>query len=228
MLGWVMADAKFWHERWKTNEIGFHEGKPNPLLVKFFDRLSLRKGARVFGPLCGKTRDIAWLLSQGCSVAGAELSEIAIGQLFSELGLKPNISGSKSSKLKQYSACNIEIFVGDIFNVTSAKLGKVDAIYDRAALVALPPEVRKRYTAHLRRLTDVAPQLLVAFEYDQNVFQGPPFSITNPELVRRYGKDYDLILLSSAAMADGLKGKWPATESLWLLQTKAKRRSRQP
>jgi thiopurine S-methyltransferase len=215
-----MADAKFWHERWKTNEIGFHEGRANALLVKYFNRLELRKGARVFVPLCGKTRDISWLLSKGCLVVGAELSEIAIRQLFSELGLKPNIAGAKSSALKQYSAKNVEVFVGNIFDVSRAKVGTVDAIYDRAALVALPPAVRKRYTAHLRRITNTAPQMLVSFEYDQSVFQGPPFSIINPELVRHYGKHYDLVLLSSDAMPDGLKGKWPATENLWLLQRK--------
>jgi thiopurine S-methyltransferase len=213
-----MADAKFWRERWKTNEIGFHEGKPNALLVKYFKRLELRKGARVFVPLCGKTRDISWLLSKGCSVVGAELSEIAVGQLFSELGLKPDITGGKSTALKRYSARNVEVFVGNIFGVTRGKLGRVDAIYDRAALVALPPAVRKRYTAHLRRITDAAPQILLSFEYDQRVFQGPPFSITSPDLVKYYAKDYDLVLLSSAAMPDGLKGKWPATENLWLLR----------
>jgi thiopurine S-methyltransferase len=220
MLSLHMADAKFWQKRWKTNEIGFHEGKPNALLVKYFERLELRKGARVFVPLCGKTRDLSWLLSKGCSVVGAELSELAIGQLFSELGLKPDITATKSSALKRYSAKNVEVFVGNIFDVTRAKAGKVDAIYDRAALVALPPTVRKQYTAHLRRITNTAPQILISFEYDQRVFQGPPFSITNPELVKHYANHYDLTLLSSDAMPDGLKGKWPATENLWLLQRK--------
>src|SRR5215210_313085 len=115
-----MIDAKFWHERWQKNEIPFHERKPNPLLVKYFDRLKLRNRSRVFVPLCGKTRDIGWLLAQGCPVAGAELSEIAIKQLFADLRLNPKIS--KWGAGKHYRAKNIDIFVGDIFSLTRKRL----------------------------------------------------------------------------------------------------------
>ena len=213
-----MIDASFWHERWQKNEIGFHEPKPNPVLVKHFTRLQLRKGARVFVPLCGKTLDIGWLLSKGCRVIGAELSEVAIKQLFAQLRLEPKIGKTKGGALIHYSAKNIDIFVGDIFEVSRNALGRVDAIYDRAALVALPEEVRKRYTAHVIRLTNGRPQLLVTFDYDQSVRPGPPFSISNTEVVQRYAKTYNLILLSSAPIPGGLKGKCPATENLWLLQ----------
>jgi thiopurine S-methyltransferase len=212
-----MPNAKFWHERWQKNETGFHETKPNPLLVMFFNRLSLPRNSRIFLPLCGKTLDIGWLLSKGCRVAGAELSPIAIDQLFAQLSLKPEIS--KSGKFTHYSARNIDIFVGDIFNLTRKQLGPIDAIYDRAALVALPLPVRRRYTQHLRSLTRNAPQLLVTFHYDQSMRPGPPFSISDPELVQHYAKTYDLTLLSSAPLPGGLKGQCPAIENLWLLQS---------
>lgn len=214
-----VIDAKFWHERWNKNEIAFHEPKPNPLLVKHFNRLALKKGARVFIPLCGKTLDIPWLLGRGCRVAGAELSELAVTQLFENLKLEPTITSSPSTRgQKVYCAKNIQIFVGDIFQVTRQKLGRVDAIYDRAALVALPPHVRKRYTTHLLRITDKAPQLLVTFEYDQSLRDGPPFSIINRELVEHYAKTNEIILLSSAPLPGGLKGNVPATENLWHLR----------
>ena len=80
-------DAIFWHQRWGANDIPFHERAANPLLVKYFQALSLGEGGRVFLPLCGKTLDIGWLLSNGYDVAGAELSEIAVRQLFIELGM---------------------------------------------------------------------------------------------------------------------------------------------
>lgn len=214
-----MIDAKFWHDRWEKNEIPFHERKPNPILVDYFGQLKLKKRARVFVPLCGKTLDIHWLLSKGYRVAGAELSQIAIGQLFKELRLEPTISKLKSAGLK-YSAKNIDIFVGDIFKVTRARLGSIDAIYDRAALVALPEAVRKRYTAHLKKLSNTAPQLVVTYNYDQSVMPGPPFSITNAELVKHYGKTYKLVLLNSQSVPGGLKGKCPAIENVWLLKEK--------
>jgi thiopurine S-methyltransferase len=211
-------DADFWHERWKNNEIPFHESKPNPLLLKYFSELSLRKGSRVFLPLCGKTLDIAWLLSHGYRVAGAELSEIAIEQLFKELGVQPNISGADS--VDRWSASNIDIFVGDIFALSRERLGPVDAIYDRAALVALPEEMRRRYTAHLMQLTDTAPQLLICFDYDQSSMEGPPFSVKNEELRRHYAENYDVTLMASTDVSGGLKGKCPAKENAWLLKSK--------
>ena len=68
-------DTDFWLQRWQENNIAFHRSEANPLLVTHFKALGLAKGSRVFVPLCGKTKDIAWLLSQGYSVEGAELSQ---------------------------------------------------------------------------------------------------------------------------------------------------------
>ncbi len=205
----------FWRQKWQKNEIGFHLTEVNPLLVKHFDALKLKQDARVFLPLCGKTLDIAWLLAQGFRVVGAELSEIAIEDLFKNLNLTPTIT--KIGKLTQYSAANIDMFVGDIFKLTPVMLGIVDAIYDRAALVALPEEIRKTYTAHLTAITQNAPQLLICFEYDQSIHAGPPFSITENEVKQHYQKLYAIQLLESQTMMDGLKGKFPATEMVWRL-----------
>jgi thiopurine S-methyltransferase len=97
-------------------------------------------------------------------------------------------------------------------------LGKVDAVYDRAALVALPDEMRKAYSAHLMALTKLAPQLLICFVYDQSAHAGPPFSICRDEVKEHYQTSYDLTMLASVAIPDGLKGKHPATEQIWLLK----------
>lgn len=208
-------DPGFWHQRWEKNEIGFHEGKANPLLVKHFHELSLAKGRRIFVPLCGKTLDISWLLSRGCRVAGAELSQLAIEQLFIDLGLQPEIA--TVGNIEQWSANNLDIFVGDIFAVSKNMLGPVDAVYDRAALVAFPEDMRKRYTAHLTELTGKAPQLLISYDYDQSLMAGPPFAVSNEEVHRHYATTYDLSLLASTEVAGGLKGKGPAKENVWLL-----------
>jgi thiopurine S-methyltransferase len=208
--------ADFWHQKWQKNEIGFHLPDANPLLVKYFSKLQLNKGARVFLPLCGKTLDIAWLLAQGYRVAGAELSTIAIEDLFKNLNITPNIK--MLGEIKHYSAANIDIFVGDIFKLSPAMLGAVDAVYDRAALVALPDEMRKLYTAHLQMLTKQAPQLLICFEYDQTLHAGPPFSISANEVKQHYQANYDVNLLASEDLVGGLKGQTPAIENVWLLK----------
>jgi thiopurine S-methyltransferase len=209
-------DVNFWHQKWALNEIAFHQSEANPLLVKYFNELSLAKGSRVFLPLCGKTLDISWLLANGYRVVGAELSKIAIEQLFSQLAVEPEISSV--GELEHYRAKNIDLFVGDLFDLSGTMLGPVDAIYDRAALVALPEAMRDRYTAHLTEMTNKAPQLLITFEYDQSAMEGPPFSVSNEEVKRHYGHRYDLTLLTSTDVPGGLKGKCAAKENVWLLQ----------
>lgn len=209
-------DASFWHQKWQRGDIGFHLSEANPLLVANFDRLNLTPGARVFLPLCGKTKDLAWFLARGFRVAGAELSEQAITELFDELGVAP--TRRREGELMQYSAEAIDIFVGDVFALTPEQLGSVDAVYDRAALVALPPAMRDRYSAHLMHLSCSAPQLLITFEYEQSLIDGPPFSIGVDEVTRQYATAYQLHLLESRELAGGLKGRVPCVEQVWWLE----------
>jgi thiopurine S-methyltransferase len=211
-----MMEASFWHQKWERNEIAFHQNEANPLLIKYFSALSLAEGRRIFIPLCGKTHDIAWLLTHDYCVAGAELSKVAIDQLFAELGITPKISSI--GKLEHYSATNIDIYVGNIFDLSSDLLGLVDAIYDRAALVALPLEMRKQYTKHLMQITDKAPQLLISYVYDQSMIDGPPFSISKEEVNQHYADSYDLTHIASADVSGGMKGKCAAIENVWLLK----------
>jgi thiopurine S-methyltransferase len=209
-------DAEFWHRKWALNEIGFHESTPNPLLVTHFAALSLAQGSRLFLPLCGKTRDIHWLLARGYRVSGVELSTLAVEQLFAELGLVPEIAAVGA--MTRHSAPNIDIFAGDIFALTRGNLGPVDAVYDRAALIALPEPSRKRYAAHLMEMTGGAPQLLVTLDYDQGQIAGPPFSVDRAEIRRHYADDYEIAQLAGADVPGGLKGKVPASENVWLLR----------
>lgn len=211
-------EKSFWLEKWQKNEIGFHNREAHPLLVEHFARLGVEKGDRLFLPLCGKTLDIGWLLERGYSVAGAELSEMAVIQLFEQLGMEPQVD--MTGDLKRYRAPDIDIFVGDIFHLTDEVLGPVAAVYDRAALVALPLEMRRRYAQHLRQVTGSAPQLLITFEYDQEEMPGPPFCVSDSEVAEHYAKAYTLNLLQTVAVEGGLKGKCPAEEKVWLLESK--------
>jgi thiopurine S-methyltransferase len=209
-------EASFWHKKWERGEIGFHTGVPNPLLTSHLDKLNLTEGSRIFLPLCGKTRDIAWLLACDYQIVGAELSEIAISALFAELGVTPTIT--QAGGLTRYSAENLDIFVGDIFHVTADHLGAVHAIYDRAALVALPESMRTQYASHLVAITAAAPQLLITYEYDQQLLDGPPFSINADEVARLYHNAYQCNLVERTDVVGGFRGCVPSTESVWLLR----------
>lgn len=183
-------DAEFWHNLWDKNNIGFHLEDVHKLFLNNFNHLGLKKNSRVFIPLCGKTVDIKWLLDNGYRVVGVELNESAIKELFIFLNINPKIK--EVGSLVLYSAENIDIFVGDIFKLNKTTLGKVDATYDRGAIVALPSEMRENYTSLLIDITEKAPQLIITFEYKQNLMEGPPFSVGKKQLKDYYGNDYDV------------------------------------
>ncbi|WP_213999390.1 thiopurine S-methyltransferase [Arsukibacterium sp.] len=208
-------DPEFWQQKWQKREIAFHQAAANPLLLNHFNQLSMTPGARVFLPLCGKSLDSHWLLARGYRVVGAELSEVAVKELFAELGLTPSINSV--GKLQHYSAGMLEVFVGDIFELSEDTLGPVAAIYDRAALVALPDTMRQRYAQHLVTISQAAPQLVICFEYDQAQLAGPPFSVDSAEMHKLYSNAYQLNCLEQCEVPGGLKKKCQATEVAWLL-----------
>jgi len=209
-------DPAFWQQRWQENKIAFHEGKPNALLSAHVHRLALTVGQRVFVPLCGKAHDLTWLVAEGYRVVGAELNLSAVEAAFDRMGLDPAIQPLASHQ--HYKADGIEIFVGDFFDLSLEMLGKVDAVYDRAALVALPPEMRKAYAAHLTALTQAAPQLLISFDYDQSQTEGPPFSVTDAEIGKLYENHYSRECLASVAIAGSLAQRCSGKEEAWLLR----------
>lgn len=205
---------EFWHDKWQSNNIGFHLSNPNPLLIKHIHSLNLQPQARIFIPLCGKSLDIHWLLEQGFHVTGIDLSPIAIEELISELKLEFTVS--QVGDLTHYHHQNIDLYVGDFFELSLGHISKIDATYDRAALVALPEHMREAYTQHLVQLTQNAPQLLISFEYDQDLLAGPPFSVPEQEIKKYYASRYEIKQLSSEY--EKLKGKVDAKENVWLLE----------
>lgn len=208
----------FWHDKWEKGEIGFHQSEIHPMLVKFADQVGLAEPCRVFVPLCGKSNDMTFMLERGCEVVGIELSQLAVTQYFESLGVEPEIE--ECGKLTRYSAPDITIYCGDIFALTPEQLGTVDVVYDRAALVALPQDMRQQYCQRICTLTAGARQMLITFDYDQSAIAGPPFSIPSAEIERNYGRYCEIHALHSEPLDGGLKGKVPAIEKLWLLESK--------
>lgn len=178
----------FWHERWSQGQINFHLPAPHPLLIKYAAVLGTR--SRVLVPLCGKTVDMMWLAERGHSVIGVELSELAVRAFFDEHKLTAH--ESVRGPFKRFVAGAIEILCGDFFALEPAHLldehGRtVNALYDRAALVALPEAMRKRYASHLIGLMpSEATGLLITLEYGSNAASGPPFSVTAQEVRALY------------------------------------------
>lgn len=187
---------EFWQQRWADNQIGFHQDTPTPLLLKYWPALGIAPGARVFVPLAGKSLDMAWLASQGHRVLGVELAQPAVEQFFEQHGLQPEVS--ESTYGRHYAAGGIELICGDAFALDEAALRDCVAVFDRAALIALPPDLRARYASQLyARLPSGCRGLLVTLEYPQQERAGPPFAVREDEVRLLYGSDWEIDLLDS-------------------------------
>ena len=186
----------FWLERWEKEEIGFHQDDFNPYLRRYWQDLHLAPGSRVFVPLCGKSRDMLWLREQGHHILGVELSAIAVQAFFRENGYVPG-HGS-DGRFERCEADGINILCGDFFDLGRDDLADVQAVYDRASLIALPPEMRERYVRHLASILPHATQiLLITVEYPQAEMQGPPFSVTSGEVEALYRDYADVRMLAN-------------------------------
>jgi len=193
-------DEKFWTACWETQEIGFHLPEVNPVLLAFWSQLSLDSSAKVLVPLCGKSLDLKWLVQQGCHVVGVELSQLAVDTFFSEQSIQPDIQTKEEFQL--YTSKQLEVWCGNIFDIPDAQLETIQAVYDRGALVALPPDIRKTYMQKLLQgLQNKARWLLVTFEYNESLMQGPPFSVSQNE-VQEYFRGYDIRLVNKKEMIE--------------------------
>ncbi|AYF47679.1 thiopurine S-methyltransferase [Pseudomonas fluorescens] len=187
-------EPKFWQERWARNQIGFHLPEVNPYLQRHWPQLSLAQGAQVLVPLCGKSLDLMWLASHGLRVLGVELSEQAVKAFFSEQNLVPRIT--RRGVFSVYQADLIEVWCGDFFALDAEAVADCAALYDRAALIALPPLMRARYAEHLHQLLRPGCQgLLITLDYDQTQRAGPPFAVTDDEVKVLFGSQWTLRVL---------------------------------
>ncbi len=188
-------EKDFWLERWERKEIGFHQDEVNPYLRQYWQELHLARDSVVFVPLCGKSRDMLWLHEQGHQVLGVELSALAVQAFFKENGYTPQ--HATRGKFDRCEANGFRILCGDFFDLGKDDLAKVSAVYDRASLIALPPEMRERYVRHLVSILPPATQiLLITLDYPQQEMQGPPFSVTSGEVEALYREHAEVRLLA--------------------------------
>ena len=184
-------EATFWHERWARGEIGFHEERFHPLLVRYWAEVSAGARGDVFVPLAGKSRDMLWLRDAGHGILGVELSTLAIEQFFAERGLAPEIDDV--GKFARHAAGGYRLLAGDFFDLDHEDCAQTSLFYDRAALIALPEATRALYAEHLRRCLQPGSRgLLITLDYPQGAVDGPPFSVTGEEVRRLFGSWCDV------------------------------------
>lgn len=194
-------DDDYWIGRWNRGEIGFHQEHINPYLTEYWPTLNAVPDSTVLVPLCGKSRDMIWLREQGHTVLGIEFSTLAVDGFFQDNAITPLCHSDK--RFTHYRTDNLRILQGDFFDLRKTDVENVRAVYDRAAIVALPPQIRRQYVRHLLHLLPAATQmLLLGFDYPHTEMQGPPYAVSNDEIRALFGQHAQVDLLRQIDVLD--------------------------
>ncbi|MCG8486660.1 MAG: thiopurine S-methyltransferase [Chromatiales bacterium] len=192
----LRAPNENWLQRWKDNNIGWHHVEFNQHLLNYWHTLYLPAGSLVLAPLCGKSRDMFWLAEQGYRIRGIELSQLAISQFFDEHHLQPSVEAS--AYFERWRQGPFELLCGDIFDLAQLDNSDIDAVYDRASLIALNPQQRQQFASLITELIPShAKMLLVTLEYPQDEMNGPPYSVAEAEVRELFGQHFTVNLLHS-------------------------------
>lgn len=184
-------EESFWTARWAEGRTGWHQQEANRFLREHWPRLGLPAGSRVLVPLCGKAPDLAWLAEQGMAPVGVELIEQAVADFYAERAERP--TRTPLAHGERWVGGGVEIVRDDWFDVTLETIGAVDAWWDRAALIALPPARRPDYVRHLAALLPPGARgLLLSLEYPAGELDGPPFSVEPDEVERLFADGFEL------------------------------------
>jgi thiopurine S-methyltransferase len=157
-----------WKKSWNNGKTGFHLSEANPSLVEYAHLFA--ENSSILFPLCGKSLDMHFLMEAHHTIIGVELVSQAITEFFTEWKVQPKREKNK------YSHDGITIIESNIFNVQQQNLPVIDAVFDRAALIALPPHIRPQYANHLLSLLkDKGKILLISYDMPRDQEIGPPF-----------------------------------------------------
>ena len=193
-------NMEFWHNRWHSKQTGWHRPEYNDLLVKYWPTINVHANCEVLVPLCGKSLDMIWLAEQGHRVTGLEMVEKAVETFFSENELE--YSTTENSTHKIHSSKPYKIFQGNFFDLEKGVL-KVDAWYDRAAMIAINPSDRKAYVKQIRNQTNSgAVGLLITFAYPQEQMAGPPFALQDSHVYDLFSEGFEVECLENIQLED--------------------------
>lgn len=200
----------FWLKRWETGETGWHQNHAEPALMRFAPATT---PSQVLVPLCGKSLDLKWLIDFGYEVTGVELSPLAIESFFQEHKItftKSELKVENSQPITLYQGPKIKIFCGDFFEIPLQHFGKIDWVYDRAALIALPPKKRSLYIHKIKEILslntptfaqEILQILMERSPLDEN---GPPYCVTVDELKKHYEDRFNIEVLTRDEVAQNI------------------------
>ena len=139
-----------------------------------------------------------WLRDQGMKIVGVELNEGAVKGFFEKNEIAFDVAPEGDYVV--YRSDDIVIYCGDVLHLAAQQIADVTAVYDRAATVALPTDIREQYAARLAELLPAgAVMLLISMSYDESRMDGPPFSVPDTEVERLYQTHFDVRKMAEIA-----------------------------
>lgn len=214
-------ESDYWLQRWQVGNIGFHATEVNDQLKEIWPYLQIPQNTTVFAPLSGKSLDLVWLRQQGHPVVGVEISELACRQFFSDQHIAPEIAQTENFRV--FKADGYTLYCGDFFEFSRNYLPENTCVFDRASLVAFPPEMRHSYAQKMDELmTNNATMLLISLRYSKDHMDGPPFSLETEDIRSLYSHSFQIQPLKSVNRIDmmekfkerGLTEIWEETYKL--------------
>ncbi|CAL8143863.1 unnamed protein product [Orchesella dallaii] len=216
-------NVAYWQKRWEENQIGFHRTQINPFLLKHIELVTGQKLTAEpigdtdkflenskktwFVPLCGKTMDIPYLLSQGFRVFGLEAAKLAIEALDQEHSLC--LVYNEETKLFTGADGLLQIYMGDLFTCPIEKFGPFDYVWDRGSFVALEYPFRSSYIELMQRALKKSDgswydfkYLMDSVQYDKSKYGGPPRSVDDIDIDEFYKPWSSVQLVETEALPE--------------------------
>ncbi|CAL8110762.1 unnamed protein product [Orchesella dallaii] len=205
-------NLEYWENRYKKRNFEWHIEEVHPQLLKYLSKLTQleteetvegSKAKKFFVPLCGKTKDIPFLLKLGFEVFAVEAIDSVVQELINENNLeltfdeKRSIYHDKDEQLK--------IYCGDLFKCPIEEYGPFDCIWDRASFIALDYSFRPSYIDMMKRSVGYGSEngvhnfryLLQSVTYDKSNFAGPPRCVDAADIKEFFGLWADVTVLES-------------------------------
>ena len=205
MDGMITADTA-WLDRWTSGNIGFHQSEHNRHLIDHWPIRTPPDDATVLVPLCGKSRDMNWLHGIGFRVVGVEFVEMACVAFFEEQN-HPYRRVDHGGFVRfdgEGDAMGISILCADLFTLTPDDIGPVDAWYDRAAIVALPPSLWPRYAEWISGVLPMGCEgLMMTFDYPKTERDGPPYSVCLADVEQNFGSTFRIEMVERIDLTPG-------------------------
>ncbi len=206
-------DAAFWKGRWQEGKTGWMQKRVNPRLQQMLPRLLATGEQNVFVPLCGNSLDMPWLAGKGLRVHGVDLVEEALLGFFRSEKLQPTASEEPSGV--RWNAGPYSLWHADILDLRPGDLPSSFAVYDRASLLALPADLRRRYAGWFGSISPSGTRkLLITAEYEPGEMQGPPFPVFRDEVEELYAAHWEIEVLCHEEVP--LARRWQERGMTWI------------